>query len=85
MAKTRGFGAKPRGKAKHKGAKGQSHRRKGKNKVKTKAKTANRFVDKRQQKVAKAKATRAIRNVDRTRRRNEAAPAATADTDAVED
>jgi len=60
MAKTRkGFGAKPRGKAKHKGAKGQSY--------KTKAKTVNRNLDTRQQRVAIAKATRANENVDRNR------------------
>lgn len=59
MAKTRErFGAKPRGKAKHKGAKGQSYKRK--------AKTVNRNLGTCQQRVAMAKATRANENVDRT-------------------
>lgn len=84
LAKTRKrFGDKPRGKAKHKGAKGQSFRRKSKNKVKTKAKTVNRNLDKRQQKVAMAKTTRANENVDRNRSLDEAAQAATSDTEPV--
>jgi hypothetical protein len=84
MAKTRkGFGAKPKGTAKHKGAKGQSYKRKDKNKIKTKAKTANRNIDTRQQSVAIAKATRANENVDRNRSLNEAIPEATSDTESV--
>lgn len=84
MAKTRkGFGAKPRGTAKHKGAKGQSYKRKDNNKIKTKAKTANRNLDTRQQRIAMAKATRANENMDRNRSLNEAAPAATSDTEPV--
>ena len=84
MAKTRkGFGAKPRGKAKHKGAKGQSYKRKEHSKIKTKAKTVNRNLDTSQQRVAIAKATRANENVDRNRGLNEAAPTATSDTEPV--
>lgn len=49
MGKGSEFGAKPKGTAKHKGAKGR--RVKNKNKVKTKAKTASMGVGKRQQKV----------------------------------
>jgi hypothetical protein len=82
MAKTRKrFGSKPRGKAKHKGAKGQSYKRKDKNKIKTKAKTVNRNLDTHQQRVAITKATRANENVDRNRSLNEAVPAATSDTE----
>jgi hypothetical protein len=85
VAKTRKrFGSKPRGKAKHKGAKGQSYKRKDKNKIKTKAKTVNRNLDTRQQRVAIAKETRANENVDRNRSLNEAVPvAATSDTEPV--
>ncbi len=84
MSKTRKrFGAKPRGTAKHKGAKARSHKRKDKNKIKTKAKTANRSLNMRQQRVAMVKATRANENVDRNRSLNEAAPAATSDTEPV--
>ena len=85
MAKSgKGLGAKPRGTAKHKGAKGESYKRmdKGK-KIKTKAKTANRNIDTRQQRVAMAKATRANENVDRKRGLNEAMPEATSDTEPV--
>lgn len=82
MAKTRkGFDAKPKGKAKHKGTKGQSYKRK--NKIKTKAKTANRNHDTRQQKVVMAKATRANESVDKNMGLDEAAPGATLDTEPV--
>jgi hypothetical protein len=82
MAIKRRFGEK-KGTAKHKGAKGQSYKRKDKNKIKTKAKTANRNLDKRSQKVAIAKATKMHIQTDRNRDLNEAAPAATADTEAI--
>jgi hypothetical protein len=48
MVKGSKFGAKPKGIAKYKGAKGR--RVKDKNKVKTKVKTANRSIGRRQQK-----------------------------------
>ncbi len=72
------FGEKPKGTAKHKGAKGR--RSKNKNKIKTKAKTANRNVNRRQQKVAMAKTARSNY---RNRGRREASPAATADTEKI--
>lgn len=50
MAIRRRFGEK-KGTAKPKGAKGQSYKKKDKNKIKTKAKTVNRNLDKRQQQV----------------------------------
>lgn len=53
----RTFGSKPKGKAKHKGAKGNASKRKTGSKMKTKAKTANRGVKRTQQRVAKEKAT----------------------------
>jgi ABC-type polar amino acid transport system ATPase subunit len=84
MAKTRkGFGAKPRAKTKHKGAKDQSYKRKDKNNIKTKAKTANRNIDRRQQRVAIAKATIANENLDRNMSLDEAVPAATSDIEPV--
>jgi hypothetical protein len=51
-------GRQVKGIAKHKGAKGQSYRKKDKNKIKTKSKTVNRNLDKRPQKIAIAKATK---------------------------
>ncbi|MFL6431173.1 MAG: hypothetical protein ACJ71X_06940 [Nitrososphaeraceae archaeon] len=48
MAIKRRFGEK-KGTAKHKGAKGQSYKRKNKNEIKTKSKAANRNLDKRPQ------------------------------------
>jgi hypothetical protein len=82
MAIKRRFGEK-KGTAKHKGAKGQSYKRKDKNKIKTKAKTVNRNLDKRPQKVVIAKATKTDIQTDRNRDLDEAAPAATADTAAI--
>ena len=79
----RTFGDKPKGTAKHKGAKGQSYRRKDKNKVKTKSKTVNRNVDRRLQRVAVAKATRSNANVERNRGLDEAASAATSETEPI--
>jgi hypothetical protein len=57
MAIKRTFGFK-KGTAKPKGAKGQSYKKKDKNKIKTKAKTVNRNLSKRQQHVAMAKSMR---------------------------
>jgi hypothetical protein len=78
-------GRQIKGTAKHKGAKGQSYKRKDKNKVKTKAKTVNRNLDKRPQKIAIAKATKADITTDRNRDLDEAAPSATSDTETVPD
>jgi hypothetical protein len=50
VAIKRRFGEK-KGTAKPKGAKGQSYKKKDKNKIKTKAKTVNRNIGKRQQRV----------------------------------
>jgi hypothetical protein len=66
-------GRQIRGTAKHKGAKGQSYKKKDKNKIKTKAKTVNRNIDKRRQQVAVAKATRPNTEVDRNKDADEAA------------
>jgi hypothetical protein len=82
MAIKRRFGEKKET-AKHKGAKGQSYKRKNKNEIKTKSKAANRNLDKRPQKVAIAKATEMHIQTDRSRDLDEAAPAATADTEDV--
>ena len=82
MAIKRRFGEK-KGTAKHKGAKGQSYKRKDKNKIKTKVKTATRNLDKRPQKIAISKATKMHIQTDRNRDLDEAAPAATADTEAI--
>jgi hypothetical protein len=82
MAIKRRFGEK-KGTAKHKGAKGQSYKRKNKNEIKTKSKAANRNLDKRPQKVAIAKATKMHIQTHRSRDLDEAAPAATADTEDV--
>jgi hypothetical protein len=82
MAIKRRFGEK-KGTAKHKGAKGQSYKRKDKNKIKTKSKTVNRNLDKRPQKVAIAKTTKTHIQTDRSRDLDEAAPAATADTEDI--
>jgi hypothetical protein len=78
-------GRQIKGTAKHKGAKGQSYKRKDKNKVKTKAKTVNRNLDKRPQKIAIAKATKTDITTDRNRDLDEAAPSATSDTETVPD
>jgi hypothetical protein len=78
-------GRQVKGTAKHKGAKGQSYRKKDKNKIKTKAKTVNRNLDKRPQKIAIAKATKTDILTDRNRDLDEAAPAATADTETISD
>jgi hypothetical protein len=43
----------------------------------------NKNLDKRRQKVAMAKATKANENVDRNRSSDEAAPAATSDTESI--
>ena len=53
--------------------KGQSYKKKDKNKIKTKAKTVNRNIDKRRQQVAIAKATRPNTEVDRNKDADEAA------------
>jgi hypothetical protein len=82
MAIKRRFGEKE-GTAKHKGAKGQSYKKKDKNKIKTKAKTVNRNLDKRPQKIAMAKATKTNVQTDRNRELDEAAPAATEDTETI--
>jgi hypothetical protein len=82
MAIKRRFGEK-KGTAKPKGAKGQSYKKKDKNKIKTKAKTVNRNLDKRPQKIAIAKTTKTGIQTDRNRDLDEAAPAATADTETI--
>lgn len=82
MAIKRRLGEK-KGTAKHKGAKGQSFKRKDNNKIKTKAKTVNRNLDKRPQKIAIAKATKTNTQTDRSRDLDEASPAATSDTEAM--
>jgi len=82
MATKRRFGEK-KGTAKPKGAKGQSYKKKDKNKIKTKAKTVNRNLDKRPQKIAITKATKTDLRTDRNRNLDEAAPAATADTETI--
>ena len=64
MAIKRRFGEK-KGTAKPKGAKGQSYKKKDKNKIKTKAKTVNRNISKRQQRVAMAKSMRSNLDIDR--------------------
>ena len=74
------FGDKPKGKAKDKGAKGKASKRKTGNKIKTKAKTATRRVSKRQQQVAKGKATAPNESPTMGNRElDEAAPAAIRD------
>ena len=78
MAIKRRFGEK-KGTAKPKGAKGQSYKKKDKNKIKTKAKTVNRNLDKRQQRVAMAKSMRTNLDNDRNRELDEAVPAALSD------
>ncbi|MFL6319897.1 MAG: hypothetical protein ACJ72Q_05445, partial [Nitrososphaeraceae archaeon] len=60
-------GRQIKGTAKPKGAKGQSYKKKDKNKIKTKAKTVNRSLDKRPQKIAIAKATKTDVQTDRNR------------------
>jgi hypothetical protein len=82
MAIKRVFGEK-KGTAKPKGAKGQSYKKKDKNKIKTKAKTVNRNLDKRQQQVAMTKATKTNLDIDRNRKIGEAAPAAVSDVDTM--
>jgi fructose-1,6-bisphosphatase len=77
-------GRQKKGTAKHKGAKGQSYKINNKiNKIKTKAKTINRNIDKRRQRVAIAKATRTNIEVDRNKDADEAAPSATQDTETI--
>ena len=76
-------GRQVKGTSKPKGAKGQSYKKKDKNKIKTKAKTVNRNLDKRPQKIAIAKATKADVQTDGNRELDEAAPAATADTETI--
>jgi len=76
-------GRQVKGTSKPKGAKGQSYKKKDKNKIKTKAKTVNRYLNKRPQKIAIAKATKTDVQTDRNRDLNEAAPAATADTETI--
>jgi hypothetical protein len=75
MAIKRRFGEKKGQTAKPKGAKGQSYKKKDKNKIKTKAKTVNRNLDKRQQRVAMAKSRRTNLDNDRNRELDEAVPA----------
>jgi hypothetical protein len=78
----RTFGSKPKGKAKHKGARGNASKRKvTASKIKTKAKTANRGVKRRQQRVAKEKATAPVESptMDNNRELDEAAPASVSD------
>ena len=82
MAIKRRFGEK-KGTAKPKGAKGQSYKKKDKNKIKTKAKTVNRNIGKRQQRVAMAKSMRTNLDVDRNKEGDEAAPAATSDVESI--
>src|SRR5919202_670855 len=60
-------GRQIKGTAKHKGAKGQSYKKKDKNKIKTKAKTVNKNLNKRPQKIAIAKATKTGIQTDRNR------------------
>ena len=72
-----------KGNAKHKGAKSQSYKRKDKNKIKTKAKTVNRYLEKRPQKVAIAKETKMDIQTDRNRDLHEVAPAAIADAETI--
>ncbi len=62
---------------------GSELQKKGQNKIKTKAKTVNRYVNTRQQKVAMAKARRTNQNTLRNRKLNEAIPAVTSDTEQV--
>ena len=82
MVIKRRFGEK-KGTAKPKGAKGQSYNKKDKNKIKTKAKTVNRNLGKRQQQVAMAKSMRTDLNIDRSREGDEAAPAAISDVENI--
>jgi hypothetical protein len=82
MAIKRRFGEK-KGTAKPKGAKGQSYKKKDENKIKTKAKTVNRNLDKRQQQVAMAKPMRINLDNDRNRELDEAVPAATSDVETM--
>ena len=82
MAIKRVFGEK-KGTAKLKGAKGQSYKKKDKNKIKTKAKTVNRNLGKRQQQVAMTKATKTNLDIYRNRKVDEAAPAAVSDVEAM--
>lgn len=82
MAIKRVFGEK-KGTAKLTGAKGQSYKKKDKNKIKTKAKTINRNLDKRQQQVAMTKATKTNLDIDRNRKIGEAAPGAISDVETM--
>jgi hypothetical protein len=61
-------GREKKGKAKHKGGKGQSYKKADKkNKIKTKAKKVNRYLDNRHQQIAIAKATKTNLRFDRNR------------------
>jgi hypothetical protein len=82
MAIKKRFGEK-KGTAKPKVAKGQSYKKKDRNKIKTKAKTVNRNLDKRQQQVAMAKSMRTNLDNDRNRELDEAAPAAISDVETM--
>lgn len=68
-----------------KGGKGQSYKRKGSNKIKTKAKTVkgNRNLSSRPQKIAVAKATKTNLDSDRNRHSDEVAPAAVSDLESI--
>lgn len=76
-------GRQIKGTAKPKGAKGQSYKKKDKNKIKTKAKTVNKSLDKRPHKIAIAKATTTNLQPTRNRELDEAAPSSTADTETM--
>lgn len=76
------FGDKPKGHAKPKGGKGQSKDKNRHSKqVKTKSKTVNRSLGKRQQRIAMAKASApsATNPIDRNRGIDEAAPTSISD------
>ena len=64
-------GRQIKGTAKPKGAKGQSYKKKDKNK--TKAKTVNRNIDKRRQQIAIAKTATTNPEIDRNKDADEAA------------
>ncbi|MDQ4012598.1 MAG: hypothetical protein M3146_02600 [Thermoproteota archaeon] len=82
MAIKRRFGEKG-GTAKPKGAKGQSYKKRDKNKIKTKAKTVNRNLGKRQQQIAMVKSMKTNLDIDGDRELDEAAPAATSDIETM--
>ena len=72
-----------KGTAKPKAATGQSYKKKDKNKIKTKAKTVNRSIGKRQQQVEMAKSMRTNLDVDRNKEGDEATPAAISDVETM--